>query len=186
MRPTPAVRLPVARSAAVALLLGATVYAAEPPPAPPAPAAPGPAAPAAREIAFDELACYFVKNTVKVEQDRPMCLILSTSKAFEETFGVGMVMGANRAKLLQEGDFKDHVVVSVMQSGNDIRDIRIKAIRLEDTTLVIEFTNTVTEANASWTGNFHATVRMKRCAFTAVRLVENGKARTDVPIRQQP
>ncbi len=186
MRPMPSVRLHVARSFGVALLLGAAAIAAEPPAAPSAPAAPKPAAPAAREIAFDELAYYFVKNTVPVEPARPACLILSTSQAFEATFGIGMVMGANRAKLMQEDDFKDHVVVSVMQSGNDIREIRIKTIRLEDTTLVIEFTNTVTEANASWTGNFHATVRMKRCTFTAVRLVENGKVRADLPVRQQP
>jgi hypothetical protein len=141
-------------------------------------------APAAREIRFDELAYYFVKNTFEPVKDRPMCAVFAKQEAFDEVFGVGMVMGADRSKLLNPGDFDRHMAVSVMQPGNDIREIRIRKIRLEGKTLIVEFTNEVKEANASWSGVFHSTVRMERCEFTSVRLIENGKVRADIPVRR--
>lgn len=162
----------------------ATVVLAADKPAAPVPAAKAPAAPApaGREIQFSELGYYFVKNTVKIGTERPGCLILSTQAAFDEHFGVGMVMRADRSKLLQEGDFDKNMVVSILQSGRDIREMHINKIRLEGKTLVVEFSNVVTEANASWTGNFHATARVERCEFSEVRFMENGKDAKDIAV----
>ena len=80
---------------------------------------------------------YFVKNSVKL-QENPAFLALPDKKAFDEIFGVGVVMGA-KPKFVDEKLFENNMIVSVIKAGNAITTYQVEKVSRDKNKLIVHY-----------------------------------------------
>jgi len=127
-----------------------------------------------KNVNFMVTSGYFVKNTYKGETN-PSYLLVRSCPAFDSLFGVAAVMGMDRSKLIDEDKMKSGFILSIIYHGNDVHTFGIDKITLDNSQMKVYYTSTITERNASWTGNFHVTALIQNCEYKSVLLFENGK-----------
>ena len=69
---------------------------------------------------------YFVKNKAPLPAN-PTFLVLPDKKAFDEIFGVGVVMGA-KPKFVDDKVFETNMIVTVVKSGNAVTIYEVEKI----------------------------------------------------------
>lgn len=125
------------------------------------------------EVPFEVYAKgYFVKNTAKLPGN-PAFLVLQDKKAYDEIFGIGVVMGA-KPKLVDDKLFEKNLVVAVIKSGNTLWKYEIEKVRVDKKQLIIQYTATGKE-NASAKYTVPLIVSVPRGEYTEVVFIENGK-----------
>ena len=125
------------------------------------------------EIAFEVYAKgYFVKNNAKLPGN-PAYLVLQDKKAFDEIFGVGVVMGA-RPKFVDDKLFDKNLLAVVVKSGNVPWKYEVEKVRVDKKQLIIEYKATGKE---SATAKFASPliVSVPRGEYSEIVFIENGK-----------
>ena len=125
----------------------------------------------ADKIAFEVYARYFVKNTVKLPEN-PAFFVFQDKKSFDETFGIGFVMG-KKPKLVNDKLFESNLIVTAIKSGNTPWAYEVEDVRVEKKQLIVLYKATGKESSAKYTAAL--IVSLPRGEFTEVVFIENGK-----------
>jgi hypothetical protein len=81
---------------------------------------------------------YFVKNTVTPPKgETALVRLIESKEAFDEMFGVGMLMGT-RPRLIEDDHFKEHVVVAFAEWGETPWEYTVRGVGKADRQLVVK------------------------------------------------
>jgi len=119
---------------------------------------------------------YFVKNSCPDLSPKLVGVVMTTRADFDEVFHPAPVMGKNAPKPIAADAFDGHFAIAlIQQTHSENRKITINSIRLDGTTLVIDFTNTLVAKDIGFDMNVFALALVKRCEFTKLRFTEAGQ-----------
>jgi|GEM_PF-5710544 len=136
-----------------------------------------PEAASAKPIAFTTPeSFYFVKNTCPDLSPKLVGIVMPTRAEFDDVFHPAPVMGPNAPKPIAENAFDGHLAIALIQApSNENRKITINSVRLDGTTLIIDFTNALVARDIGFDMNAYALALIERCEFTTMRFIEAGK-----------
>jgi len=126
---------------------------------------------------------HFVDNWYTAETI-PSCLLIRDFDCFDEYFSIGWVQGMDESRLITEERMEGGFVLSVIYQGNDVSSLGVERIVLQNGRLIVRYARKVIMEDASFTGNYHATVLIEDCDFDSVMLVENGRWLDQVPVTE--
>ena len=137
----------------------------------------------ASSVAFDAHDGYFVSN--KFEPQAPASfVVLQDQKAFDEVFGVAMVMG-DRSHRLPPRAFESLMVVAPIKRGKVFWSYTVESVRVDGGVLTLRYTTT---ASPSDTAKYACPliVSVPKGAYTAVEFVEDGKVVKKIQLAEPP
>jgi len=146
-------------------------------------AEPATASTKASPVAFDAHDGYFVSN--KFEPQAPASfVVLQDEKAFDQVFGVAMVMG-DRSHRLPPRAFEPLMVVAPIKRGKVLWRYTVESVRVDGGVLTLRYTTT---ASPSATAEYACPliVSVPKGAYTAVEFVEDGKVIKKVELAAPP
>ena len=137
---------------------------------------------ATKHIPFDTHDGYFVSN--KFEPNTPTSfVVLRDQKAFDDVFGVAMVMGDKSHRLPPEA-FDAKMVVAAIHRGKAFWGYKVASVTAEGKTLIVRYT---TQSTPHPTAEFACPliVSLDKDGYTAVQFVEDGKVMKKVELGGQ-
>ena len=134
-------------------------------------------------VGFQVTSSYFVKNTYRGETN-PSYLLIRSYPSFDSVFGFFAVGNVDPSKLITEDKMKNGFVLSIIYQGSNIHAFTIGDVILKNGQLQVYYTSQVTELNATWTCNCHATVLIDNCDFNSILLFENGNPLPNAAIKE--
>jgi hypothetical protein len=126
----------------------------------------------AAAVAYDVHDGYFVSN--KFEPQAPASFVVAgDQKAFDDVFGVAMVMG-DRSHRLPAGALGAKMVVSAIKRGKAFWGYTVQGVTAEAGVLTIRYTTTVTKSDSA-EFSCPLIVSVPKGDYTAVQFLEDGK-----------
>lgn len=124
---------------------------------------------------------YFIKNTAKLPGN-PAYLVLQDKKAFDEVFGVGVVMGA-KPKFVDAKVFENNMIVAVIKAGNAITTYEVEKVRRDKNKLIVQYKAMAKDPS---TAQFRSPliVSVPRADVAEVVFVENGKEASKAGVKK--
>jgi hypothetical protein len=123
---------------------------------------------------------YFVKNKAPVTAN-PAYVVLKDKKAYDEIFGVGVVMGA-KPKFVDAKLFDNNMIVSVIKSGNAVTTYEVEGVRRDKTKLIVQYKATTKDATAQFRSPL--IISVPRADVLEVVFIENGKEVSKVEVKK--
>jgi hypothetical protein len=124
---------------------------------------------------------YFVKNKAPLPGN-PAYLVLQDKKAFDEIFGVGVVMGA-KPKFVGAKLFDGNLIISVIKAGNSITTYEVEQVRRDKGKLVVQY-KAMDKGATSAQFRSPLIVSVPRGDYTEVVFLENGKEANKVAVKK--
>jgi polyhydroxybutyrate depolymerase len=126
-----------------------------------------------KPIAFDTHTGYFVSNKFEAKAGASF-LVIRDQQAFDNVFGAAFVMG-DKSHRLPAGAFDTKMVLAIIKRGKATWDYAVKAVRVEEAVLAIDYTAT---AKPQESAEFACPliVSVPKGDYAAIEFVENGKS----------
>lgn len=132
-------------------------------------------------IPFDTHTGYFVSNKFE-PQAAASFVVLRDQKAFDEVFGVAMVMG-DKSHRLPADAFNTKIVVAAIKRGKAVVEFKVGDVTLDAGVLTVRYTTTSTKQDSA---EFACPliVSVPKGDYTNVEFMEDGKSVKKIEVKQ--
>jgi hypothetical protein len=135
-----------------------------------------------KPVAFDKYDGYFVSN--KFEERQPTSfVVLKNQTAFDQVFGIAMVMG-DKSHRLPIGVFDKNIVVAAIHRGKAFVSYEVESVGAVRKSLVVRY-RTKSEPNPTAEFNCPLILSVAKGDYEVVQFVENGQEIKAVQIQRQ-